>query len=258
MKKGENKMSGGLIAVLVAMGIVVVVIAGLLLFILNSGKTSTLKGETSTADATLTDSSDMFEKYGNFKDFTSISTIIPNTMPDADKATIRSEIMDYWFMLIQYGDYSDAYTFIATDIINQAGVNYTYEDFVVTCTQWATILEDEPKNLKIKVLDGVTPNSPPYGNLHMAVIYTGDEISEGQTVIYLPFYVMENGQLIPFDVTEQPASQKYGIAAEPVVENTTPVVPEDTGTEAVTDETTENIPEDTATATATETVVNEN
>lgn len=217
----EKKTDNGkkpiiIISVMLVLVLIVIIIFVAMLF-LGTGNTTSEPEEqnTATTEEPLADvtyemeQEEMFLKYGNFKNHETALNVIQASMNGESEWDIETEVFLYWFTLVRYGDYSDAYTFIDTDMITQYGIEYSYEQFVMDCEDLCVRGGiDDDLWLRATVVDGSTPTDEPIGNLHMAVI-TSDAETDGGVALFLPFYITEELKIIPFDITQESAAERY-------------------------------------------------
>lgn len=164
---------------------------------------STEQVERRSASDYVKDDEEMFIKYGNFKDYENAVAVIKNSMPDATTEDISKEVFEYWFTLIRYEDYADAYTFIDTDYIKNLGADYGIDDF--TCDMANLRVYGEYTSgitMQAQILDGKTPYmAKGVENRYMCRI-TSTEDDEAGNVVYLPYYCTEDYKIIPVDISQ--------------------------------------------------------
>ena len=157
---------------------------------------------------------EMFLKYGNFKNHETALNVIESSLSGEDESVIQKEVFNYWFTLIRYGDYSDAYTFVDVEQISRYGINYSYEQFMMDCEDLCVRGGvDDDLWLHAEIIDGSTPSTADsIGNLHMAVI-TSDAEADTGVALFMPFYITENRKIIPFDILQQSVSERYSVVS---------------------------------------------
>lgn len=175
--------------------------------------------EASTANEYVMENEVMFAKYGNFKNYESASSIIISSMEDSGRTDIEHEIFDYWFTLVRYGDYEDAYSFIDNESIVTYGIAYDFDDFTQDCARIRIgNSEDANVRLQAEILENnmlSMMNDANLGDVHMAVI-SSDTV---ESVLYFPFYITKDYHIIPFELGMESPYQRYGSIESGIDEN---------------------------------------
>lgn len=245
----KRKRFNSILIILIIMLMVTFLMVGLVIAMVLSAKQSGDIGKENTEEIVVDinhsyalENEEMYLKYGNFKDYESAIAVIRNSMPDAGEQEIADEIFRYWFTLLRYGDYKDAYTFVSTDKISEAGIDYSIEDFTEDMTELRVCGGiDDPLQMEVTVMEGATPSEAGYGMLHMAVITSIEEKDAG-IALFLPFYMLGDNRIIPFDLLAEAPAERYG-----TISNDSPVnASKETETTSMPVEDTEiQMPEDT-------------
>lgn len=248
----EKNKRGGVAVKLLLFGILIV-LAFLIGFIilLATQKEELPSDSADNTEETLVESMSMFEKYGNFKSYESAYSVITNYLGiDSSREEIEAEVFLYWFELVKYGDYDDAYSFVDTEELDSYGISYSYEDFKADCNRiYRDSGADETTDMEVMVLDRVSERDLTVGNLHMAVITDGGK--DSSVCAYMPFFLTKECKIIPFDVSNVRLVNDRNQAA---TEGTTI---ENTPSEALTEDTTENTSSEASTEATTESTTSE-
>lgn len=207
------KNKGIIIGFLIGLVVLLIIIVVMIGFLFNQ------KEETSERQQEVTDSPEVvvtnaneepiFIKYGNFKSYDSVQSIITNFNPDYTSEEIEAEVLLYFFTLIRYEDYEDAYTFVATNVTAAYDFDYQYEDFVGDFKELWEVLGN-PINLSYTVLEPRTPYNVT-NNMGIHEKTTIKVSCDDAKAIYMTFIITEDNKLIPFDCLSIPTDVKYGI-----------------------------------------------
>lgn len=230
MKK--KKSSAGITIVVTLIVVVLIAIFVLVGMLVSQNKNKQVEADVTTENAYAVNDEKLFAKYGNFKSYDSAIGVIRNSMQNVEDAntSIEQEVFQYWFALVRYADYEDAYSFVAQDAIHGFGIEYSYEAFQSDCLDMRIGGTDE-KNLAliIEVLPWEEPleqnNGFGVSSKRMAVIYSkGNEAN----AYYLPFYITDDYHIIPFDINAVSPMERYGAVDLDISTNPEQYIPQTT------------------------------
>lgn len=223
-KKKDSLMSGGVI-VLIVLVVLTFMIGTVLFFMMSKSMNGGQNGNGESTDNSATDEFGneieknpllgmdeeiAFQKYGNFKDFETVSGMIESTMASSTKEDRLNELLSYWFTLLRYQDYEDAYSFVDVDYINDCGISYERADLTTDILNVRALAGiDDMTLMQIQILSGTIPTDLDSVTKYMAIIQSDAEV-DGNVRVYFPFYVTEQGKIIPFDMETSSPSEKYG------------------------------------------------
>lgn len=224
MKKKKNSLINGTVIALIII-IVLVLIIGMVMFAMMNKSLGTGTSGDNTNGTVATDEfgneveknpllgmdqETAFRKYGNFKDFETVSGMINSTMASATKEEQLNELLSYWFTLLRYQDYEDAYSFVDVDYINDCGISFRREDLTTDILNVRALAGiDDMTLMQIRILSGTIPTDLSGVTKYMAIIQSDAEV-DGNVRVYFPFYVTEQGKIIPFDMEASSPAEKYG------------------------------------------------